>query len=128
MRTVSTAKAPRPLGHYAQAVIHGGTVYVAGQLGIDPKTGLGRTSSIEEEVEQALLNIAAILEAAGSNLQCVLKTTVYLSEVECFAPMNTVYARVFGDHRPARATVPIKDLPKGFRVEIDAIAAVRGKA
>jgi 2-iminobutanoate/2-iminopropanoate deaminase len=124
MQVVSTCNAPAPAGHYSQAIVHGGVVYVAGQLPIDPQTGEKRTGSIEEQAEQALRNVAAILRAAGSGLDRVLKVTVYVSDIALWDRVNAVYARVFGDHRPARAVVPTRDLHYGFQVEIEAIAAV----
>ena len=124
MKEVSTEKAPQPAGHYAQAVVHGGLVYVSGQLPVDPQTGDKRTGSIEEQAEQALANLAAILEASGSDLEHVLKTTVYVSDIELWGRVNAVYARFFGPHRPARAVVPTKELHYGFQLEIEAIAAV----
>jgi 2-iminobutanoate/2-iminopropanoate deaminase len=125
MHVVSTPNAPAPAGHYSQAIVHGGVVYVAGQLPVDPQTGERRTGPIEEQAEQALKNVAAILRAAGSGLDRVLKVTVYVSDITLWDRVNTVYARVFGDHRPARAVVPTRDLHHGFQVEIEAIAAAR---
>ena len=127
MREVSTPNAPPPAGHYAQAIVHDGVVYVAGQLPIDPETGEKRVGCIEEQAEQALENVAAILEAAGSGLDRVLKTTVYVSDIALWGRVNVVYARVFGDHRPARAVVPTRELHHGFQIEIEAIAAVDGE-
>ena len=124
MKEVSTEKAPQPAGYYAQAVVHGGLVYVSGQLPIDPESGEKCIGSIEEQAEQALANLAAILEASGSDLEHVLKTTVYISDIELWGRVNAVYARFFGRHRPARAVVPTKELHYGFQLEIEAIAAV----
>jgi 2-iminobutanoate/2-iminopropanoate deaminase len=124
MKVVSTPDAPAPAGHYSQGIVHGGVVYVAGQLPIDPQTGEKRVGSIEEQTKQALQNVAAILQAAGSGLDRVLKVTVYVSDISLWGRVNAVYARVFGDHRPARAVVPTRDLHYGFQIEIEAIAAV----
>lgn len=124
MRIVETTRAPRPAGHYAQAVVHGGLVYVSGQLAVDPETGEKRLGSIEEQTKQALSNIAAILQAAGSSLGLVLKTTIYVSDISLWGRVNDVYAEIFGAHRPARAVVPTKELHYGFLVEIEAVAAV----
>lgn len=124
MKKVETDKAPRPAGHYAQAVAHNGLVYVSGQLAVDPQTGEKRLGSIEEQTEQALKNVAAILEAAGSGIDRVLKTTVYVSDIALWDRVNVVYGRFFADHRPARAVVPTRELHFGFLVEIEAIAAV----
>ena len=121
---ISTKNAPKPAGHYSQAIVHNNIVYVSGQLPIDPKTGEKRLGSIEEQTEQALTNLAEILKAAGSNLNQVIKTTVYISDIELWGRVNAVYSRFFGEHRPARAVVPTKNLHFGFQIEIEAIAAV----
>lgn len=121
--TVSTPNAPAPAGHYSQAVVYNGLVYVAGQLAIDPSTGARLTGSIEEQTEQCLKNIGEILKAAGSDLSRTLKMTVYISDIELWSAVNSVYARIMGDHRPARAVVPVKDLHYGFKIEIETIAA-----
>ena len=98
-------------------------MFVAGQLAIDPKTGERLTGSIEEQTEQCLKNISAILQAAGSGLSRVLKMTIYISDIELWGAVNSVYARVMAEHRPARAVVPVKDLHYGFKIEIEAVAA-----
>ena len=121
--TVSTPNAPTPAGHYSQAVVHNGLVFIAGQLAIDPKTGARLTGSIEEQTEQCLKNIGAILKAAGSDLSRVLKMTVFISDIELWSAVNVVCARIMGEHRPARAIVPVKDLHYGFKIEIETIAA-----
>ena len=121
--TVHTQNAPTPAGHYSQAVVHNGLVFVAGQLAIDPRTGERRLGSIEEQTEQALKNVGEILKAAGSDLSRVLKMTVYISDIELWGRVNEVYARVLGEHRPARAVIPTKELHYGFLIEIDAVAA-----
>lgn len=123
IKLIETPDAPKPGGHYSQAVVHNGLVYVAGQLSIDPRTGEKRLGSIEEQTEQALRNVAAILKAAGSDLSRVLKMTVYVSDIELWGAVNEVYARVLGQHRPARAVIPTRELHYGFLVEIDAVAA-----
>jgi len=122
---VETPDAPRPAGHYAQAVIHGETVYVAGQLPVRPHTGECCTGDIEAQTEQVLHNLAAVLAAAGSGLDQVLKTTVYITDIGLWDRVNDVYGRVFGDHRPARAVVPVPELHHGFLVEIEAVAVRR---
>ncbi|HXI90303.1 MAG TPA: Rid family detoxifying hydrolase [Blastocatellia bacterium] len=121
--TVSTPNAPMPAGHYSQAVVYNGLIFVAGQLAIDPDTGARLTGSIEEQTEQCLKNIGEILKAAGSDLTRVLKMTVYISDIELWSAVNAVYARVMGDHRPARAVVPVKELHYGFKIEIETVAA-----
>ena len=123
IRTILTPEAPAPGGHYSQAVVYSGLVFVAGQLAIDPKTGERLTGSIEEQTEQCLKNIDAILQAAGSGLSRVLKMTIYISDIELWGAVNSVYARVMAEHRPARAVVPVKDLHYGFKIEIEAVAA-----
>lgn len=121
--TVHTQDAPTPGGHYSQAVAYGGLVFVAGQLAIDPQTGEKMLGSIEEQTEQALKNVSGILKAANSDLSRVLKMTVYISDIDLWGRVNEVYARVLGEHRPARAVIPTKELHYGFLIEIDAVAA-----
>lgn len=122
--TISTDNAAEPLGHYSQAVVHNGLVYVSGQLAIDPKNSDRQVTSIQEETELTLQNLKEVLRASGSDLNKVLKATIYITDISLWADVNAVYAKMFGDHKPARAAVPTKDLPRGFRVEIEAIAAV----
>jgi 2-iminobutanoate/2-iminopropanoate deaminase len=124
MVEILTPNAPTPAGHYSQAIVHGDTVYVSGQLAIDPQTGEKCLGSIEEQTEQALKNVAEILKAANSDVSKVLKTTVYVSDIALWDRVNAVYARFFGEHRPARAVVPTRDLHYGFQIEIEAIAFV----
>ncbi len=125
MKLTFTENAPRPAGHYSQATAHNGTVYVCGQLPINPESGEKITGPIEEQAEQALKNLAVILQAAGSDLNHVLKTTVYLADISLWERMNAVYARVFGEHRPARTVVTAPNLHFGFQIEIEAIAAIK---
>lgn len=125
MEPIFTREAPQPGGHYSQAIVHHGTVYVSGQLPIDPKTGEKKLGSIQEQTEQVLQNLGAILQAAGSGLDQVLKVTVYVSDISLWSDVNRVYARFFGDHRPARAIVPTGELHHGFQIEVEAVAAVR---
>jgi len=127
MQQISTPKAPAPAGHYSQAIVHDGLVYVSGQLPINPATGEKITGSIEQQTEQVIKNVAAILEAAGSGLNQVLKTTVYLSDITLWDRVNRVYATLFGTHRPARAVVPTRSLHFGFQIEMEAIATTRIK-
>lgn len=124
MNPITTPNAPSPAGHYSQAIVHGGFVFVSGQLPIDPATREPNSGSIEEQTELVLRNLAAILEAAGSGIDRVLKTTVYVSDIALWGRVNATYATFFGEHRPARAVVPTRDLHFGCLVEIDAIAAV----
>ncbi|MGI9166944.1 MAG: RidA family protein [Pyrinomonadaceae bacterium] len=125
IQSIQTPNAPSPGGHYSQAIAYGGLIFVAGQLSIDPKTGEKKLGSIEEQTEQALLNINAILKAANSDLSRVLKMTVYVTDINLWGAVNTVYARIMGEHRPARAVIPTRDLHYGFLIEIEAIAATR---
>ncbi|MDX6269851.1 MAG: 2-iminobutanoate/2-iminopropanoate deaminase [Acidobacteriota bacterium] len=120
---IETQDAPTPAGHYSQAVVYNGLVFVAGQLAIDPRTGEKKLGSIEEQTEQVLKNVGAILKAANSDLSRVLKMTVYISDMNLWGAVNEVYARVFGEHRPARAVIPTRELHHGFLIEIDAVAA-----
>jgi 2-iminobutanoate/2-iminopropanoate deaminase len=125
MKMISTPDAPSPAGHYSQAVVYGDTVYVSGQLAVNPVTGEKGVGSIEEQTRLTLRNIEQILLSAGSDLDHVVKTTAYVSDVELWGGVNQAYAEVFGDHRPARVVVPSRDLHYGCLVEIDAIAALR---
>ncbi|MBN1675901.1 MAG: RidA family protein [Kiritimatiellae bacterium] len=124
MHKVYTEAAPKPAGHYSQAIVSQGLVYVSGQLPIDPATGEKRVGPIEEQTLQALKNVKAIVEAAGSDLGHVLKTTVYISDIGLWGRVNTVYADFFGEHRPARAVVPTRELHFGFQIEVEAVAEV----
>ncbi len=128
MQRVETQGAPRPAGHYSQGVAYGGLVYVAGQLPIDPAAGRGapgQHGSVAEQTERALRNVQAILEAAGSGLEQLLQVTIYVSEMEHWGEVNAAYARIMGEHRPARAVVPVKELHHGYALEIQAIGAQR---
>ena len=124
MRAIVANDAPRPAGHYAQAIEHDGLVYVSGQLPIDPQQDRQSPGPIETQTAQALANLDAILKAAGSARDRVLKVTVYIADIALWERVNAVYARFFGDHRPARAIVPTRDLHFGFQIEIEAVAAV----
>ena len=122
LRIVSTPDAPAPAGHYSQAIVHGNTVYVSGQLPIDPKTGEKFRGSIEEQTRQALKNVAAILKAARSDISRTVRVTIYISDMSLWPGANAAYAEFFGDHRPALTVVPTRDLHFGCQVEIDAVA------
>jgi 2-iminobutanoate/2-iminopropanoate deaminase len=128
MRTISTPNAPIPAGHYSQAVEHNGLIYVAGQLGIDPKRPGHTPDDIELQTEQTLRNVANILVAAGSDLSRVLSMTIYVSDISDWARVNAIYSKVMGAHKPARAVIPVKDLHYGFGIEIQCVAAVAGSA
>lgn len=120
---VNTSNAPAAAGHYSQAVVCNGLVFVSGQLSIDPQTGEKKLGSIEQQTEQVLRNVSEILKAANSDLSQVLKMNVYVSDISLWSAVNEVYARVMGEHRPARAVIPTRNLHYGFLIEIDAIAA-----
>ena len=124
MREISTPNAPKPAGHYSQAIVHNNLVYVSGQLPVDPETGEKKVGPIEEQTEQVLKNLAGILKAAGCGTDQVIKTTVYISDMALWSRVNAVYAEVFGEHKPARAVVPTRELHFGFQVEIEAVASV----
>lgn len=121
-----TDKLPKPVGPYSPAVVAGNLVFVSGQAGRDPRSGLV-PEDVETQTELALLNVATILEAAGTDLLHVVRCGVFLVDIGEFQKMNAVYARIFGGHRPARTTVEVSDLPgPGLRVEIDAVAVLNG--
>ncbi len=124
-RRVSTDGAPAAIGPYSQAIVHGGLVFTAGQIALDPRTGepVGG-DDVAAQTEQVLRNLAAVLQAAGSGMEQLIKTTVYLVDMGDFAAMNEVYARHVPDPPPARAAVEVRALPRGVRVEIDAVAAL----
>lgn len=122
MDLVASERAPRAVGPYSQAVVAGGLVFTAGQVGLDPGTGAVVPGGVAAETARALENLRAVLAAAGSGLDRVVKTTVFLTDMADFAAMNEVYARVFGSHRPARSTVAVAALPRGAKVEIEAVA------
>jgi 2-iminobutanoate/2-iminopropanoate deaminase len=120
----STPSAPRAIGPYSQATRANGLLFTAGQVGFDPSTGELVDGGIAEQTERVLANVRAILEAEGLTMASVVKTTVFLVDMADFTDMNTVYARAFGDHRPARSTVAVAALPRGARVEIEAVAVL----
>ena len=126
MKLVSTVRAPTARGHYSQAVVHGGIVYVAGQLPLVPGEPERRLASFEDEARQVIDNVAAILEEAGSGLDLVLKATVYIADIAHWPAFNAIYAQKLGSHKPARTVVPVASLHYGYLVEMDVIAAVRG--
>jgi 2-iminobutanoate/2-iminopropanoate deaminase len=123
-RIVNAEGAPEALGSYSHAVISEGLVFTSGQVGIDPETGTLVEGGIAQETTRALLNIASVLDSAGTGMNHVVKTTVYLVDLAEFSVFNQVYADFFGNRRPARATVQVGALPAGARVEIEAIASL----
>ncbi len=124
-RAVETAVAPKAIGPYSQAIVANGFVYTAGQVGTDPKTGVLVEGGIAEQTEQALKNIEAVLKASGSTMDDVVKTTVFLADMNDFAKMNEIYAKHFKAPFPARSTVQVARLPRDARIEIEAVALVR---
>jgi 2-iminobutanoate/2-iminopropanoate deaminase len=123
-QAISTAQAPAAIGPYSQAIRSGNLIFVSGQIPLDPGTGQLVEGDAAVQTERVLRNLAAILEAAGSSLAQVLKTTVYLKDLGDFGKMNEVYARFFGDRPPARATVEVARLPRDVSVEIELVAEV----
>ncbi|MBQ6473420.1 MAG: RidA family protein [Victivallales bacterium] len=121
MKTVSTQNAPAAIGPYSQAIISNGMVYTSGQIAIDPATGAIKGNTIEEQAEQVCRNVQALLEAAGSSMDKVVKTVCFLADMGDFAAFNTVYAKYFVSN-PARSCVAVKSLPKNVLVEIDTVA------
>lgn len=119
-----TPKAPLPIGPYSQAIREGNLLFCSGQIALDPITSTMKDASIEEETMQVLENLGEVLEAGGSNFSSVIKTTIFLTDMDDFAKVNELYAKVFGDAKPARSTVAVSALPKGGRVEIECIAKV----
>jgi len=121
---IRSDEAPAAIGPYSQAIESGGLIWVSGQIPLDPGTGLLVEGGIEEQTRRALLNLKAVLAAGGSGLDRVLRVTVYLADMDDFAAFNGAYAQFFGTEPPARACVEVSALPRGARVEIDAVAAV----
>ena len=124
MKTIQPADQPTPQGHYSPGFEHNGLIFVSGQLPMDLKTREPFSGSIEEQTELALRNVEAVLQTEGSDLNHVLQMTIYVSDIELWGKVNETYARVMGDHRPARAVIPVKDLHFDTKIEIAAIAAV----
>lgn len=122
--TITTGKAPAAIGPYSQAIVSNGFVFTAGQIAIDPKTGQVIEGDVKAQTERVLENLTEVLAAAGASWRHVVKTTVFLHDMNDFPAVNETYARLLGDARPARSTVQVSGLPRGVLVEIDAIAAV----
>ena len=123
MTYVKTDTAPQAIGPYSQAVIHNSIVYTSGQIALTPE-GEMLESDITLQTHQVLKNLSAVLEESGSSLQNVIKTTIFLDSMDDFVKVNEIYAEYFKDHKPARATVAVKTLPKNALVEIDAVAFI----
>ena len=119
---IHTDKAPKAIGPYSQAIATDTLVYTAGQVGLIPATGELIEGGVEEQTRQVLTNLRQVLEAAGSSLANVVKTTVFLKDMSDFPKMNAIYAEAFGEHPPARSTIAVAGLPKGALVEIEAVA------
>lgn len=122
IETVSTELAPKALGPYSQALKAGGFVWCSGQIAINPATGAVDGKTIEEQTRQVLANLGHVLETAGSSLAKVVKTTVFITDLNDFAALNAVYAEIFGEARPARSCVEVSALPKGSKLEIECVA------
>ena len=125
MTLTHSDRAPPVYGPYSQTMTVGDLIYTSGQIPIDPTTLEVVAGGIEEQASQAIANLRAVLQSAGSDLDRVVKTTVFLVDLADFAGLNAVYARAFGDHRPARSTVGVASLPRGVRIEIEAVAVRR---
>jgi 2-iminobutanoate/2-iminopropanoate deaminase len=126
MQIVATDKAPKAIGPYSQAIVTGDFIFTAGQIALDPATMEIVSGGITEQTERVLKNLTSVLDAAGSSLRHVLKTTVFLVDMADFPAMNAVYERHFGSHKPGRSTVAVSQLPKNSRVEIECVA-IKGK-
>ncbi len=124
MQFVATERAPKAIGPYSQGVIAGGFLFTAGQIALDPGTMEIVPGGVTEQTERVMANLDAILREAGTSIQRVVKTTCFLADMGDFAAFNEVYARWFGEHRPARSTVAAKTLPRNALVEVDVVAAV----
>ena len=124
MEFVATKNAPQAIGPYSQAVKHNGLVYTSGQIALTP-AGEMTENDIVKQTHQVMKNVKAVLEAANSSLDGVIKTTIFLSDMDHFVTVNEIYAEYFGDHKPARATVAVKTLPKNAMIEIDCIAVCK---
>ena len=123
-KVVQTDKAPKAIGPYSQAIRTEAMIYTAGQTGLEPATGELIAGGLEEQTRQVLNNIRNVLEAAGSSLEHVVKTTVFLQDMNDFAKMNAIYAEYFGENPPARSTIAVVALPKGGLVEIEVVALI----
>ena len=124
MKVISTKKAPAAIGPYSQAIQVGNLLYTSGQIPIDPATGVFVEGGIKEQTRQSLMNVKAVLEEAGLEMENVVKTTVFMADMNDFADMNSVYAEFFTEPYPARSAVAVKTLPKGALVEIEVVAAL----
>ncbi|MDH5717508.1 MAG: RidA family protein [Spirochaetia bacterium] len=124
LKNIETKTAPAAIGPYSQAILTKDFLFISGQIPLVPETGDMVSGSIEEQTKQVMLNLEAILRAAGLNLNNLVKTTIYLKDMNDFAVVNKIYAEYLGSHKPARATIAVSALPKGALVEIDGIAVI----
>lgn len=125
MEEIQTPNAPKAVGHYSQGIVDNGLIFVSGQVATNPQTGELVTDSIEAQTEQALRNVEAVLLAASSDLNHVLKMTIYISGMEHWSAVNETYKRVLGEHRPARAIIPVGDFSDSLKIEIEAVARAK---
>ena len=125
MKMIQTHHAPAPAGHYSQAVVHQGLVFISGQLPKDPETGDVIQGSIGDQTRVVMRNLKAILRAAGSDIDHLLKVSIYVSNISLWSQVNTLYKEFMGDHKPARIVVPSRDLHHGALIEVEAVAAVK---
>lgn len=121
---IQTTNAPAPIGPYSQATRIGGLLFCSGQVALDPVTGEMNNATLETETRQVLRNLVAVLEAGGASAKQVVKTTIFLTDMADFAAVNPIYAEVFAEAQPARSTIAVAALPKGARIEIEAIASL----
>lgn len=124
IEAILTANAPAPIGPYSQAIRFGNLLFCSGQVALDPVTGIMDNTTLEVETRRALTNLLNVLTAGGASFASIVKTTIFLTDMNDFAAVNTIYAEVLGDAKPARSTVAVAGLPKGARVEIEAIATI----
>lgn len=124
MQIINTSAAPAPIGPYNQAIVHNGLLYMSGQIALDPVSGELVQESLAAETHQVMRNLKAVLDAAGTNFNKAIKTTIFLSDMGLFAEVNSIYGSYFEGHFPARETVAVKGLPKGVNVEISMLVAV----
>jgi len=123
-KIILTDQAPAPIGPYSQAILFGNTLYVSGQIAIDPQSGSLNMATLDQETEQVMQNLKAILNAAGTDFSGVLKSTIFLSDMRFFKDVNATYGRYFSENPPARETVQVAGLPLGVNVEISVIAVI----
>ncbi|REJ75688.1 MAG: RidA family protein [Acidobacteria bacterium] len=125
MKLIKPDNFHEPVGHYSPAVVSNGFVFVSGQLAVDPETGEATGGTIEEQTEQCLRNLEHVLIASESGLSHLVKVTIFVSDESLWGPVNETYRRVLGDHRPARAIIPVSDFRRPFLIEVEAIAEIK---